>query len=406
MKAVVFHAIGDIRLDEVPEPRIQKPTDAIVKITRSAICGTDLHFVRGTFSGMESGTILGHEAVGTVESLGDDLRGFDVGDRVVIVSTISCGYCSYCRAGWFSQCDNANPNGPSAGTSFFGGPKDSGPVQGLQAEKARVPFAASTMVKIPEGVTDEQAILVSDILPTGWMGADLADIEEGHTVAVFGCGPVGLCAVLGAKFMGGRVFAVDRNPDRLALARKLGAETINFETDDPVATIKRLTGDIGVDRVIDAVGVDAMHAHTGPAFEKAKEAGEIQKEEKLSQQIAPERNPDGDTFVPGDAPGQVLAWALEAIAKGGTLSIIGVYPPTMKEFPIGQAMNKNLTLKMGNCHHRRYAPMLLDRIASGAIDPMLILTEKDPLTGAIDAYEHFDRREQGWTKVELIPQAA
>ncbi len=401
MKAVVFHAIGDIRLDDVPEPKIERPTDAIVRITTSAICGTDLHFVRGTFSGMVPGTILGHEAVGVVEGFGPDVRGFDAGDRVVVCSTVSCGYCSYCRAGYFSQCDNANPNGPSAGTAFFGGPKDSGPIQGLQAEYARIPFASSTLVKIPDGVADEQAILASDILPTGWFGADVAEIEPGHTVAVFGCGPVGLSAILAAKHMGGRVFAVDRAPDRLALARKLGAETVDFEREDPVEVLKGLTGGIGVDRVIDAVGVDAMHAHSGPAFEKAKAAGEIEKDAEQVKTIAPEQNPHDGTFVPGDAPGQVLSWAIEAIAKAGTLSIIGVYPMTAKEFPIGQAMNKNLTLKMGNAAHRRYVPMLLSLIASGELDPLAILTQDHPIAGAIEAYERFDRREGGWTKTEL-----
>src|SRR3954469_7077641 len=176
MKAVVFHGIGDIRLEDVSDPSIQEPTDAIVRITSSAICGTDLHMVRGTFSGMEPGTILGHEAVGVVESLGPMVRNFDVGDRVVVLSTIACGYCSYCRAGYFAQCDNANPGGKRAGTAFFGGPGPSGPFHGLQAEKARIPYANMTMVKLPDEVSDDQAILISDIFPTGWFGADIADI--------------------------------------------------------------------------------------------------------------------------------------------------------------------------------------------------------------------------------------
>ena len=199
MKAVVWHAVGDIRLDEVPEPRIEQPTDAVVRLTASAICGTDLHFVRGTVSGMKPGTILGHEGVGIVEKVGADVRNFDVGDRVVICSTIACGTCSYCRAGYYAQCDNANPNGPDAGTSFFGGPAATGPVNGLQAERARIPFAATTMVKLPEQVTDDQAILISDIFPTGWFGAVLAEVSNGDTVAVFGCGPVGQFAIASAS---------------------------------------------------------------------------------------------------------------------------------------------------------------------------------------------------------------
>ena len=176
MKAVVFHDVGDIRLDDVPEPVIQEPGDAIVRITVSAICGTDLHFVRGTFSNMEKGTILGHEAVGVVEAIGSEVRNLSVGDRVVIPSTIACGYCSYCRSGYYSQCDNANPNGPAAGTAFYGGPKATGPFDGLQAEKARVPFAAINLIKLPDTVSDDQAILLSDIFPTAYFGADLANI--------------------------------------------------------------------------------------------------------------------------------------------------------------------------------------------------------------------------------------
>jgi threonine dehydrogenase-like Zn-dependent dehydrogenase len=275
MKAVVWHDVGDIGLDDVPEPTIEQPTDAVVRLTASAICGTDLHFVRGTVAGMKPGTILGHEGVGVVEQLGTDVRDFDTGDRVVICSTIACGTCSYCRAGYFAQCDKANPNGPDAGTSFFGGPQMTGPVNGLQAERARIPFASTTMVKLPDAVSDDQAILISDIFPTGWFGAQLAEVGTGDTVAVFGCGPVGQFAIASAKMMGaGRVLAVDKYPDRLGMARRQGALTVNFEQEDPVATIKRLTGGIGVDRVIDAVGVDAMHAHHGPAGVQAPTGGQ------------------------------------------------------------------------------------------------------------------------------------
>ena len=229
MKAVVWHGLGDIRLDNVPMPKIQEPTDAIVRLTASAICGTDLHFVRGTFSGMKPGTILGHEGVGVVEEVGRDVRNFNLGDRVVICSTIGCGYCSFCREGYYSQCDKANPNGPSAGTSFFGGPAPTGPVDGLQAEYARIPFAHTTLVKLPDEVSDAQAILLSDIFPTAYFGADIAGIKPGNTVAVFGCGPVGQFTIASAMLLGaGRVFAVDAVPSRLEMARAQGAETINF----------------------------------------------------------------------------------------------------------------------------------------------------------------------------------
>lgn len=404
MKAVVFHGIGDIRLDEVPEPKIEQPTDAIVRLTASAICGTDLHMVRGTFSGMVPGTILGHEGVGVVEAVGPEVRNFNVGDRVVIPSTIACGYCSYCRAGYYAQCDNANPNGPSAGTAFFGGPKESGPFQGLQAEKARIPFANVGLVKLPDEVSDDEAILLSDIFPTGYQGAKMADIKHGHTVAVFGCGPVGQFAILSAKLLGaGRIFAIDTIPDRLAMARGQGAEIVDFNVEDPVETIKRLTGGIGVDCVIDAVGVDANHPHSGPAEKRAQQqAAEFQQE---LQQIVPQANPAGDNWHPGDAPSQVSQWAVQVVAKAGTISIIGVYPPTAQQYPIGQAMNKNLRINMGNCNHRKYLPTLVDLVQSSVVEPLGLLTQTERFGDALEAYKAFDTRKAGWTKAELVPTA-
>lgn len=403
MKAVVFHGVGDIRLDDVPEPALQEPTDAIVRITASAICGTDLHFVRGTFAGMKAGTILGHEAVGVVEQIGTSVRNLAVGDRVVIPSTIGCGSCSYCREGYYAQCDVANPNGPLAGTAFYGGPPAAGGFAGLQAEKARVPFAHVNLVKLPDEVSDDQAILLSDIFPTAYFGADLADIETGHTVAVFGCGPVGQLAIASAKMMNaGRVIAIDNLPDRLEMARRQGAEVINFDEDDPVETIKALTGCIGVDRAIDAVGIDAECPHHGPTAEEAQQQAASFKQEL--EDVAPERNPDGENWRPGQAPSQAQRWALQALAKAGTLSIIGVYPPEDTTFPIGMAMNKNLTIRMGNCNHRKYIPRLLEMVRSGAFDPTTILTQQEPLMSAIDAYKAFDLRRPGWIKVELLPQ--
>lgn len=402
MKAVVLHGVGDIRLDDVPEPQLQEPTDAIVRLIASAICGTDLHMIRGTFTGMKPGTVLGHEGVGVIEALGDDVRNFSVGDRVVIPSTIGCGSCSYCRAGYYAQCDNANPGGKRAGTAFFGGPEAAGGFDGMQAEKVRVPYANVGLVKVPDSVADEQAILLSDIFPTAYFGADLAEIEAGDTVAVFGCGPVGIFTILSAKLMGaGRVIAVDRHQDRLEMARAQGAEVINFDEEDPVATIVRLTGGAGVDRVIDAVGIDAQHADHGPAAEEAQEEKEQFKEQV--EQVALEQNPDGDTWVPGNAPSQALEWAVEAVAKAGTVAIIGVYPPTMETFPIGQAMNKNLTLKMGNCNHRKYIPKLLDLVTAGVVDPVKVLTQMEPMQDALAAYRAFDERQPGWIKVELEP---
>ncbi|NVB84090.1 MAG: glutathione-dependent formaldehyde dehydrogenase [Kofleriaceae bacterium] len=400
MKAVVWHGVGDIRLDEVEEPRIEQPTDAIVRITASAICGTDLHMVRGTLAPLEPGTVLGHEAVGVIEELGPDVRNFAVGDRVIIPSTIACGSCVYCRAGEYSQCDVANPHGNRAGTAYFGGPAISGPFQGLQAEKARVPFAHVGLVKIPDSVTDLQAITLCDIFPTAYFGAENAEITAGDTVAVFGCGPVGLLTIVSAKLLGaGRVLAVDRDPTRLDKARELGAEVINFDEEDPVEAIVRLTGGIGVDRAVDAVGVDAVRPHQGKAADALK-SREQEFEHEL-EEMAPDARHEGDHFVSGDAPSLALEWAVDALCKSGTLSIIGVYPETAKWFPIGKAMNKNLTLKMGNATHRKYIPHLLELVETGVVDPAEVMTNVEPLTSALDAYEHFDAREPGWIKVEL-----
>lgn len=403
MKAVVFHGIGDIRLDDVPEPRIEQPGDAIVRLTASAICGTDLHMIRGTLPGMVPGTILGHEGVGMIEEVGAGVRNLNVGERVVIPSTIACGYCSYCRSGYYSQCDHANPNGSRAGTAFFGGPKETGPFHGLQAEMARVPFANIGLVKLPDEVSDDQAILLSDIFPTGYFGAELAEIDPGDTVAVFGCGPVGQFAIASALHLdAGRVLAIDTQPSRLAMARAQGAEAIDFNADDPVEAILELTGGIGVDRAIDAVGVDAMRPDQGPAYSKLQ--SQIKQFDQELREVAPETHPHNGHWRPGNAPSLVLQWAVEALAKAGTLAIIGVYPLTERRFPIGMAMNKNLTLNMGNCPHRRYLPMLVEMVQSGQIDPASVLTQQEPLTSAIEAFEAFDQREPGWIKVKLDPQ--
>ncbi|WP_122689435.1 zinc-dependent alcohol dehydrogenase [Pseudomonas viridiflava] len=381
MKAIVFHGVGDIRLDEVPDPTLQASTDAIVRITASAICGTDLHFIRGSAPDMQPGTILGHEAVGVVEALGDDVRNLGIGDRVLIPSTIACGNCSYCRAGYFAQCDVANPNGKSAGTSFFGGPRTTGPFNGLQAEKARIPFAHIGLIKLPDAITDDQAIAMSDIFPTAWFGAEMAGIKDGDTVAVFGCGPVGLFAIVSAKLMGaGRVFAIDGLEDRLERARELGAECINFEKEDPVETIHRLTGDIGVDCAIDAVGIDANHRHQGNGHDH-----------------------DTAQWHPGDESSQVLQWAVQGLAKAGTLSIIGVYPAGFDRFPIGAAMNKNIRMNMGNCHHRKYIPKLIEMTLAGRVNPARVLTQHEQLTDAISAFRKFDEHQPGWIKVKLEP---
>lgn len=402
MKAVVFKGVGNIALEDVKDPVIQDPKDAIVRITMSAICGTDLHMVRGTIAGVQEGTILGHEAVGVVEHIGTDVHHVKVGDRVIVPSTIACGECDYCKRGIYAQCDKANPHGADSGTPFFGGPQSSGPFNGMQAEKVRVPYADVGLIKIPADLKDEEVILLSDILPTSYMAVEMANPQPHESVAVFGCGPVGQLAIVVLKKYGVKtIFAIDRIPSRLALAKKQGAHVINFDEQDPVASLKKLTHGQGPDKIIDAVGVDADH----PAYswlstlKNWKTLSEFKRELK---KIAPKTNSCKGNWVPGNGPSQVLRWAVECIAKAGTLSIIGVYAEHSMVLPLGKAMGKNLTLRMGNCNHRAYIPKLLEWVSTQEVHLDQFLTHRVAFDGVIDAYKHFDKREDGWIKVALI----
>jgi threonine dehydrogenase-like Zn-dependent dehydrogenase len=401
MKAIVFHDVDDVRLETVPEPQIEQPTDAIVEITASALCGTDLNFVRGTIPGLRPGTILGHEAVGIVEEVGADVHNFRCGDRVVIASTIACGNCSYCRDGYFAQCDQANPHGRRAGTAMFGGPKCTGPFDGFQAEYARVPFANVGMVKLPDSIDNEQAIVLSDIFPAGYFAAELAEVKPGDVVAVFGCGSVGQFAILSAFMLGaGRVFAIDNEVNRLGAARDQGAEAINFDELNPVQALLDLTRGIGPDRVIDAVGVSAQ-----PAREKVDDAlaeDEIARIERQRSQVYDE--PGDAEFAFGAAPTQALTWAVECIAKSGTLAIVGMYPPRFESFPLGRAFDRNITINMGMCNHRRYIPKLMQLITSGAVDPTRVLPTRDRLLTAMEGFESLDAWKSGWMQVALMPK--
>jgi threonine dehydrogenase-like Zn-dependent dehydrogenase len=400
MKAVVYRGIGKVALETVSDPKLKERTDAIIRITSSAICGTDLHFIRGTASGVKEGRILGHEAVGIVEEVGKAVRNLRKGDRVVVPSTVGCGNCVYCRAGYQSQCNIANPNGPSAGTVFFGGPEEAGGLDGLQAEYARIPFASAGLVRLPEEISDDQAVLMSDILPTAYMAAVMAEIKPSDIVAIFGCGPVGLFAITCALHLGaGRVFAIDSIESRLEMARAHGADVINFQEEDPIEALKEATDGAGPDRTIDAVGVDAATATRGPAADK-KAQKEFKKE---LEKIAEEGTPKGRAFQPGGAPSQALKWAIESVAKAGTVSVIGVYPAPLQDFPIEQIMEKNLTLRAGNCNHRRYMPDMIELVRSGIIHPEQFLTQIKPITSAVDAYRAFDHHEPGWIKVKLDP---
>jgi threonine dehydrogenase-like Zn-dependent dehydrogenase len=402
MKAVVFHKVGDIRLEDVSEPTIKNPKDAVVRLTVSAICGTDLHFVRGTFAGLRDGQILGHEGVGIVESIGPEVKSIPVGQRVIIPSTVGCGECQFCRRELYAQCDNANPGGKLAGTVFFGGPVETGDLPGLQAEKALVPYADVGLVPIPDTISDDDAILLSDILPTAWFGTELAEVREGENVLIFGCGPVGQLAIACAKLKGGRVIAVDRLTDRLEVAKRQGAEVINFDETDVAEAVLKLTDGDGAAHVIDLVGVDAQHPQHGPGAPSvlAKAKG------TFDQLIAePHAHTHGEHWVAGDHPTQVLEWSVKCVAKVGTIAIVGVYPPTINSYPIGTAINKNLTIRMGICNHRRYMSVLIDHILAGRLAPSKILTQVEHLSDVIGAYEAFDQRQPGWMKVELQPTA-
>jgi threonine dehydrogenase-like Zn-dependent dehydrogenase len=276
----------------------------------------------------------------------------------------------------------------------------------MQAEYVRVPYGNVGCVRLPDEVTDDQAIMISDIFPTAWFGARLAEVEDGDTVAVFGAGPVGIFAVISAFLQGaGRVISVDRHADRLDMAREQGAEPVNFDEEDPIDAIRELTGGIGPDRVIDAVGVDAEHVHGGPG-EGRTETPDSEFAQEV-EQTAPEHK-DSGPFSRGEgaAPSMALRWAVRSVAKAGTIGIIGVYPPTVQAFPIGEAMNKNLAILAGNCNHRRYIPELVRLVAGGEVEPDQVLTNRGEMVSAIEAYEAFDARRSGWTKVELEPAGA
>ena len=389
MKASCWYSKHNIKVETVPDPEILNERDAIVRITSTAICGSDLHLYNGFVPTMEKGDILGHEFMGEVVELGKGVKNLNVGDRVVVPFPIACGNCFFCKKELYSCCENSNPNAPIAQKLFghspagiFGYSHLTGGYAGGQAEYARVPFADVGPLKVENDLTDEQVLFLSDIYPTGYMAAENCGIQPGDTVAVWGCGPVGLFAIKSAYMLGAeRVIAIDRVPERLQLAHdKAGAETIDFEQTSVLEALLEETGGRGPDACIDAVGMEA-HVH-GPigAYDHIKQA----------------------TMMENDRP-QALREAVMACRKGGTVSVAGVYSGFIDKFPMGAVMNKALTIKSGQTHVQRYMKPLLETIQKGKIDPSFIITHTMPLSDAAEGYKIFANKQDDCVKIVLKP---
>jgi threonine dehydrogenase-like Zn-dependent dehydrogenase len=389
MKAACWFGKEDLRVESVPDPKIINKRDAIVKITSTAICGSDLHFYDGYIPTMEAGDIVGHEFMGEVVELGGDVHNLKIGDRVVVPFPIACGECYFCQRQLYSLCDNSNPNATLAEkmwghspAGIFGYSHLLGGFAGGQAEYARVPFADVGPIRIENGFSDEQVLFLSDIFPTGYMAAENCDIQPGDTIAVWGCGPVGLFAIKSAFLLGAeRVIAIDSVPERLEMAReKCCAEILDDTQVNVLEMLDEMTGGRGPDACIDAVGMEA-HSH-GPlgVYDRIKQA----------------------TLMESDRP-NVLREAIMACRKGGTLSVPGVYGGIADKIPLGALMNKGLTLKSGQTHVQRYLRPLLKRIEEGEIDPSFVVTHRLPLSEASHAYEMFRNKEDGCVKVILKP---
>jgi threonine dehydrogenase-like Zn-dependent dehydrogenase len=390
MKALCWYGTEDVRVETVPDPIIEDARDAIVRITATAICGSDLHLYGGYMPTMEKGDVLGHEPMGEVVEVGSAITTLRPGDRVVVPFTISCGTCYFCQQGLFSLCDTSNPNADVARKAMghspaglFGFSHMLGGFAGGQAEYLRVPFADVGPLKIPSGLRDEQVLFLSDIFPTGYMAAENADIAPGDTVAVWGCGPVAQFTMQSAWMLGaGRVIAIDRVPERLRMAETHGkAETINCAQDDVYDRLMEMTGGRGPDRCIDAVG---MEAHAGGSVDAVLD--------KVKAAV----------YLGTDRP-HVLREAILCCRKGGTLSIPGAYIGFLDKIPFGAAMNKGLSMKMGQTHVQRYHTRLLHMIEAGAIDPSFVITHRLTLDDGPDAYKIFRDKQDGCIKVVLTP---
>jgi len=389
MRALCWHGAKDVRIDNVPDPKIINPRDAVLKITSTAICGSDLHLYDGYIPTMEKGDILGHEFMGEVVELGSGVTNLKIGDRVVVPFPIACGNCYFCEEQQHSLCENSNPNASMAEkmwghspAGIFGYSHLTGGYAGGQAEYVRVPYADVGPIKVPDGLEDEKVLFLSDILPTGYMAAENCDIKPGHVVAVWGCGPVGQFAIQSAYLLGAeRVIAIDRFPERLRMAREVSrAETINYEEVDVLDALKTITGGRGPDACIDAVGMEAHGVGLVGAYDRVKQAMMMETERP-----------------------NALREALMACRNGGVVSIPGVYGGFLDKMPIGSFMNRSLTLKTGQTHVQRYLKPLLDRVQKGEIDPSVIITHRLPLDEAPDAYRMFRDKQDECVKVVLKP---
>jgi threonine dehydrogenase-like Zn-dependent dehydrogenase len=389
MKALVWHATNDVRVERVPDPKILSPRDAIVKITSSAICGSDLHLLDGFIPTMQTGDILGHEFMGEVVEVGRENRKLRVGDRVVVPFTIACGRCFFCEKQLWSLCDNSNPNAWMAEklygyttSGLFGYSHLTGGYAGGQAQYARVPFADVGPLKVPDSLSDEQVLFLSDIFPTGYMAAENCDIQPGDVIAVWGCGPVGQMAIRSCFLLGAeRVIAIDDVPERLRMAMQPpNVETINFDREDVFERVKSMTGGRGPDACIDAVGLEA-HGHTLDSYvDKAKAAA----------------------FLATDRP-NALRQAIHCCRKGGIVSIPGVYGGFLDKIPFGAAFQKGLTFRMGQTHMMRYMKPLLERIERGDIDPSFVITHRLRLDDAPQGYKMFRDKQDQCIKIVLKP---
>jgi len=389
MKALCWTGINKLNVEKVPDPSILNPKDAIVKVGLSSVCGSDLHLLDGYVPTMREGDIIGHEFMGEVVETGPEVKKLKKGDRVVVSSIIGCGGCYHCNHGAWSLCDNSNTH-PAllektygyAGAGIFGYSQAFGGYAGSHAEYIRVPYADNGMFKIPEGISDESALFCSDAFPTGYMAADMADIAPGDVVAVWGCGGVGQMAIRSAWLKGaGRVIAIDRLPERLEMARTHGkAEVLNYEEVDILESLREMTGGRGPDRCIDAVGMEADSTGIEDVYDRTKQY----------------------LYMQSDRPA-VLRQAIVACRKGGTLSIVGVYGGLMDKFPMGAAMNKALTFKMGQMHGQSYIPRLLEHVQNGDVDPAYLLTHKWSLAQGPEGYKMFKHKDDQCMRVVFAP---